>query len=200
MSKIVRGRPTIIYPCRTVRRTFALTAAVCLGTIPTAVPAQDAWQENGQPSSGDPSRASYKGFAVFQIATLDGEGFAARWNRPTPGVEVAATSKVARNQPVFTFILFTGCASDQAGKCNVTADFRMFDPAGKSFGEQIGSPVWVGLPPPPKYVLQLSTQYLGMVVENKDRLGSYRIVVTVTDHISGITLTTEQTIVAGPAT
>jgi hypothetical protein len=181
-------------------RLFALTVAVCLGTGANVASAQEAWQKNGKPVGGDLSKASAKGFAVFQVATLDGEGFAARWNRPTAGVEVAETSKVARNQPVFTFIIFTGCTPDQRGQCNVTADFRMFDPAGRSFGEQIGAPVWVGLPPPAKNVLQLSSQYLGMVVENKDSLGSYRIVATVTDHVTGTSLTTEQTIVAGPAT
>lgn len=179
---------------------LALAAVVCIGTTPVVASGQDGWRDGGKPISSDPSMASSKGFAVFQIATLDGEGFAAQWNKPTAGVEIAKTSKVARNQPVFTFIVFTGCTPDQSGTCNVTADFRMFDPAGKSFGEQLGSPVWVGMPPPAKYALQLSSQALGMVVENKDSLGAYRIVATVTDHVSGIRLTTEQTIIAGPAT
>ena len=180
--------------------TFVLIAAICLGTSPTAASAQDAWQRDRKAISGNPSMASSKEFAVYQTATLDCEGFAARWNRPTAGVEVVETSKVARNQPVFTFIIFTGCSPDQYGKCNVTADFRMFDPAGRSFGERIASPVWVGLPPPAKHSLPLSSEYLGMVVEDKDSLGSYRIIATVTDHVSGTSLTTEQTIVAGPAT
>ncbi|WP_439532832.1 hypothetical protein [Polymorphobacter sp.] len=177
----------------------ALTAAVCIGTLPVAAFGQDGWRDGGKPIAGDPSMASSKSFAVFQIATLDGEGFAARWNMPTAGVEIAKTSKVARNQPVFIFIVFTGCTPDQSGTCNVTADFRMFDPVGKSFGEQLGSRVWVGAPPPTKYALQLSSEYLGMIVENKDSLGAYRIVATVTDHVSGISLTTEQKIIAEPA-
>jgi len=185
---------------RTVVGLLALAAAVCIGSPAVQASGQDGWRDSGKPISGDPSMASSKGFAVFQIATLDGEGFAARWNKQTAGVEIAKTAKVARNQPVFTFIIFTGCSPDQSGTCNVTADFKMFDPAGKSFGEQLGSPVWVGLPPPARNALQLSSQYLGMVVENKDGLGAYRIVATVTDHVSGISLTTEQTIIAGPAT
>ncbi len=198
MKTTIGAHLGIVSPRRTVVRLFALAVTVCIGTTPVGAFGQDGWRDGGKPISGDPSMASSKGFAVFQIATLDGEGFAARWNKPTAGVEVAKASNVARNQPVFSFIVFTGCTPDQSGTCNVTADFRMFDPTGKSFGEQLGSPVWVGMPPPAKDALQLSSQALGMIVENKDSLGAYRIVATVTDHVSGISLTTEQTIIAGP--
>jgi hypothetical protein len=199
MNNITRKYPTIVRICGNVLRSLLLAIVFYLGTNPTAAPARDSWKKDGKPISDDPSKASSKGFAIFQIATLDGEGFSNRWNQSSAGVEVVTTSSIVRNQPVFTFIIFTGCSADQVGKCNVTADFRMFDPAGKSFGEYSGVPVWIGLPPPAKGVLQLSSQYLGMVVEDKDSLGAYRIVATVTDHVSGVSLTTEQTILAKPA-
>jgi hypothetical protein len=72
----------------------------------------------------------------------------------------------------------------------------MFDPSGKPFGEQLNRPVWVGLPPPESHTIELSTVYLGMVVEDKDPLGTYRILTSITDHVSGVVLNTEMSITA----
>jgi len=139
-------------------------------------------------SSGD--------FAIKQIATLDNDGLNERWNQPTAGVLIDASSTVVRNKPIFTYIVFTGCKPDKSGACNVTAVFKMFDPNGKSWGSQLDTPIWVGLPAPAHGILQLSTGGLGMVVEDKDPLGAYRVTVDVTDHIAGITLHTEQMLTA----
>jgi hypothetical protein len=159
--------------------------------------AQDQWLKDGKPAPQDPAMASSpQGFAVRQVATLEGEAFVRRWNEPTPGVTVDTSSRVGRNQPIFTFIVFTGCKADAAGKCNVSADFKMTDPNGKPWGEQKGMPVWVGIAAPAHGILQLSTAYLGLVVENKDPLGAYRVAADVIDHVANISLHTEQTIVA----
>ena len=158
--------------------------------------AQDQWLLNGKPAGSDPSVASSQGFAAKQIATLDAEEFNNRWNRPTPGVEVDSASKVRRNQPIFVFLVFTGCKANATGSCDVTADFKMIDPLGRPWGEQKNSPVWVGQAAPQYGVLQLSTSSLGMVVENKDPLGAYRVIADVTDHVAGITLHTEQVLTA----
>lgn len=176
-----------------------LSVTLALGLMLLCGPqasAQDRLFENGRSIKGDRASASSNGFSVQQVATLDGEGFSERWNKPTVGVELAPASQMLRNQPIFTFVVFTGCAPDRTGNCNVTVSYKMFDPEGKPFGEQLNSPVWVGLPPPGRHIIQLSSVYLGMVVEDKDPLGTYRISASITDHVSGVTLNTEQSVTA----
>jgi hypothetical protein len=172
---------------------IALGMALICGS---AGQAQSYWRVNGKPVGADPKFASSGEFAIQQIATLDGEGLSQRWNQPSAGVVLASASTMLRNQPIFTFIVFTGCKPDQSGSCNVTAQSHMFDPSGKPWGSSLDAPVWVGLPPPAKDILQLSSQYLGMVVEDKDPLGPYRVETVVTDNVAHITLHTQQILTA----
>jgi hypothetical protein len=95
-----------------------------------------------------------------------------------------------------TFITFKGCRADAAGNCNVTADFNTVDPLGKSYGKTRTSEVWVGHPRPPDGFLQLSASAYGLVFEDKDPLGPYRVRAAITDHVAGITLHTEQVLTA----
>ena len=156
----------------------------------------DQWQRNGEPAAPDKALASSGGFAVQQIATLDSDGLIERWSQPTDGVFIESSSIVVRNQPIFTYIVFTGCKPDKAGACNVTAVFKMFDPKRKPWGSQPDTPIWVGLPAPAHGILQLSANALGMVVEDKDALGEYRVTADVTDHVAGITLHTAKVLTA----
>jgi hypothetical protein len=137
-------------------------------------------------------------FSAVQIATTDANKLLAEWQKSTPGVRFETSAQMRKNQPIFTFIVFKGCTPDAAGRCNVTADFQMIDPAGKSYGEQKDTPVWVNLPPAPNYNLQLSSAYLGIVIENKDLTGPYEVRTAITDHVSGIILHTKETLTAIP--
>ncbi len=120
----------------------------------------------------------------------------AAWNKPTAGVNVTTAHQIARNQPIVTFIVFEGCARDAAGACNVTADFETMDPSGKVYDLSRNVAIWVGHPPPPAGSLQLSEGALGLRIGDKDPLGAYRIRVTITDHVSGNVLHTEDSITA----
>lgn len=131
-------------------------------------------------------------FAVRQVATTEPEQLMEDWNKPSPGVRIVETSKVKRNQPIVTFILFTGCKADQSGNCNVTVDFDVSDPAKKIYSQEKASEVWVGYPPPEYRQLQLSASGLGIRFEDKDPLGVYLVEATVTDQVAGITLHTQQ--------
>ena len=135
-------------------------------------------------------------FSVMQIATTEPDRLMANWEKPSAGVNVVSASTVHPNQPVVTFIVFTGCQADASGACNVTADFDTFTPSGKLYNETRGAKVWVGHPAPPARAVQLSEGALGLRIENKDALGTYTIRATVTDHVSGATLKTSQAILA----
>ena len=148
-------------------------------------------------AAGPPSNVARAGdFSVMQIATTEPERLMSDWLKPSAGVNITTVSTVRRNQPVATFIVFSGCQADPSGACNVTVDFDTFTPSGKLYDRTRGAKVWVGRPAPPPRAVQLSEGGLGLRIENKDPLGTYTVRATVTDHVSGATLKTSQTILA----
>ena len=147
-------------------------------------------------AASQPSTASAGDFAVLQVATTDPNALLAEWAKPTPGVRLTSSTRAARNQPIVTFIIFKGCKADASGACNLTADFTVTGPTGRIYSQEKAARVWVGRPPPPKQALQLSESGLGLRFEAKDPLGPYRVRTTVTDHVAGVSLHTEQTLTA----
>jgi len=115
--------------------------------------------EAGEAWSKAPNAASSGNFAVLQIATTDPEALLTEWSKQTPGVSLKTDTQAVRNQIIETFIVFKGCTGDAAGNCNVTVDYEVTDPAGKSYARVTGD-VSVGHPSDPDLNLQLSTSSL----------------------------------------
>ena len=175
---------------------IAVTAMLLFASTAAAQPAsENTWLRDGLPFKGQPNVANLGAFGAMQIATTDADRFMADWNKPSAAVQAVLTTETVRHRPIVTFILFTGCRADASGNCNVTADYEMTDPVGKRYDLTPGSKVWVGLPPPPGRSLQLSADGYGNMFEEKDALGRYRVQATITDHVAGVTLRTEQTLV-----
>lgn len=181
---------------RTFRSAKALWLVVALSIA--AVPGYTAQPGRPAASAKAPERnvARAGTFGVLQIATTDPQRLFVEWAKPTPGVAVTTATRVRRNQPIVTFIIFQGCKPDASGNCKVTADFEVTAPNGRLYHKAKGAEVWVGRKAPPKGALQLSVGGLGLKVEDKDPLGPYRVRATVTDHVAAVVLRTEQTLTA----
>jgi len=147
-------------------------------------------------ASGEPNTAASGDLAVMQFATTDPDRLQADWQKPTAGAYTQSDSSMKRNQPIFTFLVFTGCSPDPKGNCNLTVDFETLGPDGSRYDLTKGAKLWVGYPPPPGRNLQLSMSGYGLRVEDKDPLGVYRIRATVTDQVSGKVLHTEESLTA----
>ena len=167
---------------------FAVVALLLTAGFSGRAEARDGW-------STAPNAASSGNFAVLQIATIDAEALLAEWRKPTPGVKLETSTQTTRNQRIETFIIFKGCSVDAAGHCNVTVDYEVFDPTGKSYARVTGD-VLVDQPPAPDLQLQLSVSSLSLRVEDKDPLGPYRVQAKVTDHVTKVALRTEQVLTA----
>lgn len=167
---------------------FAVLSVLPFAGLDGRAEAREGW-------SKAPNAASSGNFAILQVATTDPDTLVAEWSKETPGVSLKTSTRAARNQRIETFIVFKGCRADTSGNCNVTVDYEVFDPAGKSYAAVKGD-VWVGYPPAPDLQLQLSASSLALSVEDKDPLGPYRVHAKVTDHVAGVTLHTEQTLTA----
>ena len=139
--------------------------------------------------------ATSGGLTVVQFAYTDPQAVLQAWTNPGPtGVQLKTDSRGYRDKPIYTFVIFRGCRADAMGNCTLTADFDVEDPTGKPYVQQKSVRTWVGKPPAPAPNYTLATGYLGLVVEHKDMTGPYRVRMTLTDQIAGVTLHTEQTL------
>ena len=65
----------------------------------------------------------------------------------------------------------------------------MKKPDGSVYGETIDANFWRNLSPPPPGQLQLSVDYLGIAIEEKDPSGTYAVEAKVIDHVNDIQIT-----------
>jgi hypothetical protein len=150
------------------------------------------------PSMGQARQVSAEAppFQIVQMATTNPEKFYAEWAKPTPGVKLEAQTTAKRGQVLQTFLLFKGCKADAKGDCQLSADYLVTDPEGKTYADQKDVDVWRGKPAPPLEVFQLSLGNMALRFEPKDPLGGYTVRIAVTDRVSGVTLRTEQVLTA----
>ncbi len=168
------------------------TAAVLLWSTCLAADPQG-WLVDGKPAPPAPDMGQSGDLAVRQLASTDPDGVEREWAKDSPGVDLPTATETVRDKPIVIFLVFTGCHAAADGNCNVTADFLIKDPKGRRYGAQPNTPVW-RRPPPNKGILQLSEAALGLRVEKGEPLGNYLVEAVTTDHVSGTTVHTQQTI------
>ena len=127
-------------------------AALCLLA---AAPTRAADAKIGQ-------QASSGGLVVMQIATTDPDKLMASWGQEAEGVRIESANVMKRNQPIATFLMFSGCRPNSDGACNVTADFETRGPTGAVYDKHAGVKVWVDRQAPPAKSIGLSEGGLGL--------------------------------------
>lgn len=138
------------------------------------------------PDSG--ARKAAGSFGANLLFVSDENELQKRWATPSPNVEVRTTDKVALNRAISAFVVFSGCQPDERGNCNVSMRFRVLQPDGKIYTETQAMEVWHDKPAPPGKSLELSVQYLRLLLEAKDQLGKYIISSQVRDDNTGSVL------------
>ncbi len=177
---------------------LTMTALALCATAPLAAQ-WSTTDAQGSPVDHGTNQASNGEFGALQISTTDPEKLMTAWHQPTPGVEVQTQHSAARGEVIHTIVIFTGCKTDAAGKCYVSASFEVFDPTGKSYAEYKDAPIY-DLPPAPPHNLMLGQSSLGIRIEPSEPLGDYRVVVRTTDRVANLSVTTQDklTIVEAP--
>ena len=175
---------------------FALSCLISMSFLASSAEARgSSWLTNGVAASGDSAMASDGAFGAILVLTDDWPAFLKSWERPTPGFYFQSARSMSRGRPVTSAIIFTGCEPEKSGNCSVVADFRVLDPAGKTYADQKAANIWSFAPPPDK-ILQLSVESLGMSLDPPDPLGTYTFIATVTDRIAHKTVELRKTIEA----
>ena len=168
---------------------FAICCALPVLLLASSVQAEQthSWLTNGVPASGDSKMGSNGAFGAMLVLTDDWPAFLKSWEQPTLGFEFRSAHSIGKGQPLTSAIIFTGCQAASSGNCRVVADFRVLDPAGKTYAENKGANIW-NLAPPPDKILQLSVESLGVSLDPPDRLGTYVFVASVTDRVANKTI------------
>jgi hypothetical protein len=134
-------------------------------------------------------RKAIGNFGAQLILVPDDEQMFKVWGTPAETVNISTVQSVAIGGQANAFVIFSGCTPDKAGHCDVTVQFRVYQPNGRPYG---GKPppmeVWQHKPAPAVRMLELSVQYLKVVIEPQDLLGKYVVVADVRDHVSGALL------------
>ncbi len=147
---------------------------------------EDGWLKNGAPISDSDNIKSKDGFGA-QMWIINDESFFDDWNRPeTPSMTITETA--IRNRKIFIIFLFINPGIDQASKANVVANVLITDPAGGTYGEFKDVEVWQRVYDAPRNSIQLGVAHLGLVIEDDEQLGTYRIEAEVKDQIKDVTL------------
>jgi hypothetical protein len=127
---------------------------------------------------------------ILQLWSDKPDAFLMEWNKPTPP-SLRTTIKIERNKRITSFIIFAGCKSDTAGKCDLNGNIEFRDPEGKIYGEIKDVDIWSG-PPIGGYNLRLSPVGPAMMIGDGEKLGDYTVRITVTDRNANVTAMTEE--------
>jgi len=151
-------------------------------------------QGNPLPDSDD--RNSVGAFGAQLIFTADEQALLKKWATPSETVDVDTVESVGINQPISAFVIFSGCKPDAANLCKVSMRFRVIQPDGKVYSETPPMEVWHDKPAPPGRSLELSIQYLKVIIEPHEQRGRYTVQTQVRDDNTNTVLFLQKTFTA----
>lgn len=144
------------------------------------------WWQNGKPVPDSDNIKSKDGFGVQMWITND-ESFFDDWKKPeTPKLRFTETA--IRNKKVFIIFLFINPGLDQSSTANVIADVLIKAPDGEIYGSFKDMEIWQRVYDTPRNSIQLGVGHLGLVIEDGEQLGTYKIEAVIKDELKAITL------------
>lgn len=173
---MIRGLLSLLLLCLVP----AGAAGAAPGDAPLAPPAPS--DEKGEVT--DAARAG--DLYILQLWTGDPDAFLAAWQQPTPP-RLVTSKRTTRNKAIQQFIILGGCRADAAGHCRLDAHVTITDPDGEPYGEAMRFALWDDQPAPPPGRLVLSPNSIGLIIEDGEKLGTYRVRLAVTDAHAGVT-------------
>jgi hypothetical protein len=178
-------KPVITKGIIEMRKTILNVAVILFSFNLLTAKASDTWYKDFKPTKDSEFMKSKKGFAA-QLQIVDDQSFFENWNKPGLFVQVPVTEKAKIGIPIFPIILFANPGVGTDGKCNVTCDYIVKTPQGKTYGEHRNGNIWVNMPQPEENALQLGIDYMGISIEPKDPKGKYTVEAIVTDKIKKV--------------
>jgi hypothetical protein len=175
--------------------TLTLAFESCADTTTTHQDKEYGWLQDGMPVPDSDNIKSKNGFGVQMWITKD-ESFFDNWNKPeTPNLTFTKTA--IRNEKIFIIFLFINPGRDQSSKTDVVTDVLIKDPNGKVYGKFTDIEIWQRIDNTPRNNIQLGVGHLGLVIENNEQLGTYKVEAEVKDRIKNVSLKLQTEFTAG---
>lgn len=156
--------------------------------------AESQWRDKqGNVVEKTKSMNSHDGFGV-QILSVNEKDFFKTWNTPSETVNIDVIDKIHKNDALIFPILFGGCKINENKRCNLSSDFLVVAPDGSVYTDVKNMLIFNGKPYP-NHGLNVSNEYIKIIIEKKDLLGEYKVKAHVTDTIKNITLDIEKSFI-----
>lgn len=137
-------------------------------------------------------------FEVHVVVTDRGNAIFDTWDNPTGKSFSVDPIKIApRGKFLSALVMFKNCKPDSAGNCNAVVDITAYDPKGKVYGSMPNAELWIKKPGPSRGYTQLSRSYMGIEIEPKDPIGTYRVSVVARDRVAKTEARSETTFQIG---
>jgi hypothetical protein len=173
-------------------RVIALILVCIIGSY-----AQAGWiDKQGKLIPEAEDRKAIGDFGAQLIFTSDEQALFKKWATPSETVNLDTVESVRINWPISAFVIFSGCKPAPSGNCNVSMRFRIIQPDGKVYSETPSMEVWRDKPAPNGHTLELSVQYLKVVIEPHEARGRYIVQAQVRDENTGAVLDLKKTFTA----
>lgn len=174
-----------------------MRGAIALFLSLSCITASAAWvDKRGERLPETPYRKSTGNLVAQMVFVEDERDLFRTWSKPSESVNVKDIETIAIDSPINTFIVFGGCKPDAKGNCSVVMRFRVIGPDGKVYSETPAMEVWHMKKAPPRQSLELSVDYLKIIVEPHEQPGKYVVNTEVRDNNSGSTVKLQKTFTA----
>lgn len=161
-----------------------LCLAAFLSSAPVTYGGEEwAWHETGSATAVETDNVkSDKGFGA-QLLITDDKDYLEKWQTPTEGFYLHTVNSAVRGEPVFILIIFANPGVDEKGLCDIVADLKVTRPDGTVSSDRKDSDCWRNMPPPPAGNIQMAKTSLGIVIEEGDPAGRWKIEAVVKDRV-----------------
>lgn len=176
-----------------MRLSVILTLLVCLLAVENGTassepepvgPSKAGWVNHARKSVPDTERRRSVGAFCASLLITDDPNIFANWDKRSEVFAYQGIDSIEKGAFFVAVVAFANPSVDAAGNAHLVADFSLLRPDGSLYGEMKDMQAWDG-PPPKENILELTTKYLKGRLEPGDPLGTYQVVATIQDQVSG---------------
>ena len=170
---------------------------VFLGCSATTPPSNTPWYVDGTPAQDTSAMNRSGNLAAMLFFTDQPDRLFASWETDAEGVPIFKTEQIQSGESAIAMVVFSGCAADQRGNCDLVGDFKTFNPAGSLIDQADSVDIWIDKEAPPGRQLQLSAMGASLQTGKTD-IGEFRTEVILRDRNSGAHLSLSQSLQVAP--
>jgi len=163
-----------------MRNRYSSLLLVCLLYVPAL--AYAGWiDRSGNPMPDEPDRKSIGEYGAWLVLTDKESQAFTNWDTPSEEVYIPSTEMVEKGKTLTALVVFSGCAADDKGNCNLLVKYKVLQPDGSVYADLPFQEAWIDKPVPTKRSLGLSIAYIQVVIEADEPIGEYTVEATVVD-------------------